>query len=171
MSVHAYPISALLGDYLRAAAGFVPAAAILALVPVGAVGNVVFSGLALLFGAFGISTLARQLTRIERTEEGLVAAGPWPRAIGWDMLDRMKLAYYATARDRKNGWLQLELRAGRQHLKVDSRIDGFAELVACAARAAARRGLPLSETTLTNLAAMGLGATAEPAGPALHVAT
>jgi hypothetical protein len=171
MSVHAYPISALVGDYLRAAAGFVPSAAVLLTMPVGAVGGIVLGGLAALFGAFGLSTLLRHLTRIERTEEGLVAGGPWRRAIRWDALDRMKLAYYATARDRKNGWLQLDLRAGAARLRVDSRIDGFSELVARAADAASSRGLHLSEATLTNLEALGLGVAAGPRSAPMRAAT
>ena len=172
MRVHAYPASALVGDYLRAGAGFLPSAAILLLVPVGVGGAVVLGGLAVLFGAFGLSTLLRHLTRIERGEEGLVAAGPRPRTIAWNALDRMTLAYYATARDRKNGWLQLELRAGVARVRVDSRIDGFAELVGVAASAAARRDLPLSEATLANLAALGVGtAAAGPGGALLRPAT
>jgi hypothetical protein len=35
MTAHAYPNSAMVGDYLRAAAGFVPAAAALAAVSLG----------------------------------------------------------------------------------------------------------------------------------------
>jgi hypothetical protein len=162
MSAHVYPAAALAGDYLRAAAGFVPTAAVLLTVPVGFVGGLVLGGLAALFGAFGLVTALRHLTPIERTESGLVAGGPWRRAIRWDALDRMKLAYYATARDRKHGWLQLELGAGAARLRVDSRIGGFSELVACAADAAGSRGLHLSEATLTNLEALGLGHAAVP---------
>ena len=162
MSVHAYPLSALVGDYLRAAVGFVPSAAVLLTMPVGIGGAVVLGGLAVLFGTFGLATLLRQLTRIERTADGLVCAGPWRRALSWQALDRMKLAYYATARDRKNGWLQLDLRAGAVRLRIDSRIEGFTELVATAAGAAGNRGLHLSEATLTNLEALGLGLAAAP---------
>ncbi len=51
----------------------------------------------------------------------------------------MKLAYYSTRRDRRDGWMQLELRAGASTIRLDSRIDGFAELVERAALAAAAR--------------------------------
>lgn len=157
MSMHAYPTSALAGDYLRAAAGFVPAAGILAALPVDGAAAVVLGGLALLFGFFGLRTGLRQLTRIELTEAGLLARGPLPRAIPWSALDHMKLAFYATARDRKTGWMQLELRAGSARLNLDSRIEGFAELVEYAADAAMLRRLRLSDATLSNLEALGLG--------------
>ncbi|HTT79068.1 MAG TPA: hypothetical protein VMF86_05255, partial [Stellaceae bacterium] len=71
-------------------------------------------------------------------------------------LDRMKLAYYSTRRDRKSGWMQLELGARRTRLGLDSRIAGFDRLVRRAAAAAAARDLELSETTIANLHSLGL---------------
>jgi HEAT repeat protein len=68
----------------------------------------------------------------------------------------MKLAYYSTRRDRKSGWMQLELGAGRARLSLDSRLDGFDRLVRYAAIAAAERGLQPSEATAANLQAMGI---------------
>ena len=52
----------------------------------------------------------------------------------------MKLAYYSTRRDRRDGWMQLDLRSGWSSVRLDSRIEGFAELVERAARAADDRG-------------------------------
>jgi len=49
--------------------------------------------------------------------------------------------------------MQLELRAGSSILRVDSRIEGFYELVNASAAAAEARGLPLDPATSTNLAA------------------
>jgi hypothetical protein len=156
MTRYAYPTSAMLGDYVRSAAGLVPVLALLVLTQVGAVGAVILSGFAALFAVFGIRTALRHGTRLEVSEEGLAASGLWRAAIAWAELDRMKLAYYSTRRDRREGWMQLELRAGWTTLRLDSRIDGFAELVARAARAAAARGLALNETTVVNLQALGI---------------
>jgi hypothetical protein len=156
MTRHAYPSSAMIGDYLRAVAGFVPAAVILALAPVGAVAAAILGGLAALFSVFGIRTALRHGTRVEMTETGLSAAGPIAAAIRWAELDRMKLAYYSTRRDRRDGWMQLELRAGWSRIRLDSRIDGFAELVERAARAAAARRLVLSAATVANLETLGI---------------
>ena len=146
MTCYAYPTSAMLGDYLRAAAGLVPAAAILATTPVGSVAATVLSGLAALFAVFGIRTVLRHGTRFEMTESALRASGPLRSSILWAELDRIKLAYYSTRRDRRDGWMQLELRAGWSSVRLDSRIEGFAELVERAAqsrreaRFAAERG-------------------------------
>jgi hypothetical protein len=156
MTRHAYPSSAMIGDYLRAAAGFVPAAAILAIAPVGAAAAAILGGLAALFSVFGIRTALRHGTRVEMTEAGLSAAGPMAAAIRWAELDRMKLAYYSTRRDRRDGWMQLELRSGWSTIRIDSRIDGFAELVERAAGAAELRGLDLNAATAANLEALGI---------------
>jgi hypothetical protein len=68
----------------------------------------------------------------------------------------MTLAYYSTRRDRREGWMQLELRSGWTKVRLDSRIEGFAELVDKSARAATSRGLTFNAATLANLAALGI---------------
>jgi len=52
--------------------------------------------------------------------------------------------------------MQLELRAGRSTLRVDSRIEGFSELVSAAAAAAETGDLSLDPATLVNLRALGI---------------
>jgi len=151
-----YPAAAMTGDYLRAAAGLVPTAVILSTVSVGPVAGVVLGGFAVIFGAFAVRTGLRHGTSLEIDENGLRATGLRPAAIPWDRLDRMKLAYYSTRRDRKSGWMQLELGAGRARLSLDSRLDGFDRLVRHAAIAAAARGLQLSEASAANLQALGI---------------
>ena len=86
----------------------------------------------------------------------MTASGPLAASIRWDELDGIKLAYYSTRRDRRDGWMQLELRAGGSRIRLDSRIDGFAELVERAARAADARGLEPSAATAANLEALGI---------------
>ena len=157
MTDHAYPNSAMVGDYLRAAAGFVPATAILAMPAAGAAASGVAAGFAALFLLFGLRTALRHATRVTADENGLAASGPLAATIPWGELDRMTLAYYSTRRDRRDGWMQLELRAGGSRLRLDSRIEGFDELVARAARAAAVRGLDLNAATIANLEALGIG--------------
>ena len=92
----------------------------------------------------------------------LHASGLRRTSIAWGELDRMTLAYYSTRRDRRDGWMQLELRSGWTKVRLDSRIDGFAELVDKSARAARSRGLTLNGATLANLAALGVSLQAEP---------
>ena len=54
--------------------------------------------------------------------------------------------------------MQLELRAGRARISLDSRLDGFDRLVSRAALAAARRDLALTDATAANLQALGIRA-------------
>jgi hypothetical protein len=153
---YVYPTSAMLGDYARAAAGFVPTTAILATTPLGLTAAIVLGGFASLFAIFGIRTAVRHGTRIEMTETNLNASGLLPTSIAWGELDRVKLTYYSTQRDRRGGWMQLHLRSGPSQLRVDSRIEGFAELVKAAAKAAELRGLELDPATSANLEALGV---------------
>ena len=156
MTCYAYPASAMYGDYVRAAAGFVPTAAILAAMPVGTVAATALMGFVALFAVFGLRTILRHGTRFEMTESALRASGLRRTSIAWGELDRMTLAYYSTRRDRREGWMQLELRYGWTKLRLDSRIEGFAELVEKSARAATSRGLTFNAATLANLAALGV---------------
>jgi hypothetical protein len=156
MTRHAYPGSAMIGDYLRAGAGFVPAMAMLICAPVGPVGTGILAGFAALFGVFGLRTALRHVTQIEASETGLSASGPFAATIPWAEIDRIKLAYYSTRRDRRDGWMQLELRARAASLRLDSRIEGFNALVERSARAAAARGVEISAATAVNLDALGI---------------
>lgn len=155
-SRHVYPTSAMVSDYLRTAAGLLPSGALLVAVPVGAVAATILGGFAMVFAIFGLRTALRHGTSLEMTASGLRAYGLSRRTIAWSELDRMKLAYYSTRRDRKAGWMQLELAGGGTKLGLDSRIDGFDRLVRSAAEAAFRRGLELNDTTLANLEALGV---------------
>jgi hypothetical protein len=168
MTGYSYPTSAMVGDYLRAGAGFLPAAAILVTLPVGVTGTTVLGGFAALFAVFGIRTLLRHGTRFEMTESALRGAGLCSTVIVWEKLDRMRLAYYSTRRDRRDGWMQLELRSGRSRVRLDSRIEGFAELVGKSARAAEMRHLHLDAATLANLAALGVRSRPEAAMRIAH---
>ena len=154
MTRHVYPASALAGDYLRAAAGFFPTIAALAIGPIGTVGGTMLGGFAALFAVFGIRTALRQCTSIEVTETALQSTGLLQASIWWNKLDRMKLSYYSTRRDGRGGWMQLKLCAGWSTLRIDSRIEGFSDLVIASAKAAEMRGLPMDPVTLTNLQAL-----------------
>ena len=156
MTRHAYPPSALLGDYIRAAAGFFPSLAVLAIEPLGILGGTMLGGFAALFAVFGIRTALRHCTSIEVTEAALQTSGLRQASIWWGKLDRMKLSYYSTRRDGRNGWMQLKLGAGWSTLRIDSRVEGFSELVMACAKAAERRGLSLDPATSANLQALGI---------------
>ena len=151
----------MIGDYLRAAVGVVPAGTIFATMPVAPVPATLLGGFAIIFGIFGLRTALRHNTSIEMTDteiraNGLVAGGIFTRTIAWAELDRLRLAYYSTRRDRKSGWMQLELGGGGKRLSLDSRIAGFGEVVRRAAEAAGENHLQVSEATAANLEALGV---------------
>jgi hypothetical protein len=155
-SRHVYPATAMVGDYLRAAAGLVPTGVVFATEPVSTVAATVLGSFAAVFGIFGLRTVLRHGTSLEMTDTELRASGAWPSRISWSELDRMKLTYYSTRRDRRSGWMQLELSAGGAKVRLDSRIAGFDRLVLRAAEVAAERGVELSDVTLDNLQALGI---------------
>ena len=153
---HAYPAAAMIGDYLRAAAGLVPTGVVFATEPVGTVAATVLGSFAAVFGIFGLRTVLRHGTSLEMTDTELRAQGAWRCTIRWAELDRMKLTYYSTSRDRRSGWMQLELGAGGAKVRLDSRIAGFNRLVSRAAEVAGTRGVALNEATLANLQSLGI---------------
>ena len=139
-----------------AAAGLVPSGFLLVTLPVGATAAVVLGGFAAIFAVFGLRTALRHGTSLEMTGTELRARGPWHSTIEWAKLDRMRLAYYSVRRDRRSGWMQLDLGGGGARLRLDSRIDGFDQVVRHAAIVAAARGLELNEATAANLQALGI---------------
>lgn len=156
MTHHVYPTPAMVGDYARAAAGLCPTIAIITMMPVGPAGTAVLGGFAALFGAFGIRTVLRHASRLELRDGILRTSGLRRTSISLRELDSIKLAYYSTRRDGRGGWMQLELRSGSSTMRLDSRIEGFAELVEASAKAAKTRGLSLNAATLANLQALGV---------------
>ncbi len=156
MTCHVYPNSAMISDYMRAIAGLVPATTILAISRVGPVAGGVLVAFAALFALFGLRTALRHATTIEATETGLSASGPLSVTIRWIDIERIKLAYYSTRRDRRDGWMQLELRGPGRSIRLDSRIEGFTQLAERAALAATAAGVELSAATAANLDALGI---------------
>src|SRR6266700_8180883 len=89
-SRHVYPATAMVGDYLRAAAGLVPTGVVFATEPVGTVAAALLGSFAAVFGIFGLRTVLRHGTSLEMTDTELRAYGAWRRTIAWAELDRMK---------------------------------------------------------------------------------
>jgi len=79
---------------------------------VSTVAATVLGSFAAVFGIFGLRTVLRHRTSLEMSDTELRASGALRRRISWAELDRMKLSYYSTRRDRRSGWMQLELSAG-----------------------------------------------------------
>ena len=134
---------------------------LIGVVPLAAPAAWVVAAAALLFLVYFARTVCRQLTHIELDEAGIRVRGPavglLSAAIRWADLCLLRLDYYSTRRDGEGGWMQLRLGDAQRTIRIDSGLDGFAELVGAAARAAALRDLALDAATLTNLKALGGG--------------
>ena len=76
-----------------------------------------------------------------------VSVGPAAGLDPWSELDRLKLSYYSTRRDRRGGWMQLDLAPRPGEARIDSRIEASTELVWRSAKAAETRGLALDAAT------------------------
>jgi hypothetical protein len=166
MSLHRYSLQSLLGDYWRSGVGLIVAGGVWLLAPSTPHVVVLCGGLTVLFALFTMRTVARQYSRIEMTEDAITRLGTWHRQLRWSDVDRVKLRYYSTRRNRSGGWMTLKLGGKGAALSVDSNIDGFDQIAARAARAMVENRIGADDVTLANLAALGLTAPAyeAPAG-------
>ena len=152
-----YPRETLWADYVRAGAGALLCGLPLLVVEVNHWLAAILCAGFVLFGAFFVRTALRQRTHYLLGPDTLCADGPAGTLVEWNRLDRMKLSYFSTKRDRKDGWMQLTIgSAGGRTVKIDSSLDGFHDVVERAAEAAQAAGLSLSEATRANLRAMGI---------------
>jgi len=152
-----YPQQTLVADYLRAAAGVALCGAPLLLLDVNRwLAAFLLVGFAL-FALFLVRTALRHRTRFVLGPDTLCADGPVGTLVEWNRLDRLKLSYFSTKRDRSDGWMQLSVGStGGRLIKVDSTLEGFHDIVERAARAAEATGAPLSDATRANLRSMGI---------------
>jgi hypothetical protein len=152
-----YPRETLWADYLRAAAGVLLCGVPLLLLEVNPWLAAILAGGLVLFALFLARTALRHQTRYVLGPDTLCADGPAGTLVEWSRIDRLKLSYFSTKRDRSGGWMQLSVgSAGGRLVKVDSSLDGFHDIVERAARAAEAAGIGLSEATRANLRAMGI---------------
>ena len=152
-----YPRETLWADYLRAAAGVVLCGAPLLLLDVNRWLAVILAAGFVLFALFLVRTALRHQTRYVLGPDTLCADGPAGTLVEWARLDRLKLSYFSTKRDRTGGWMQLSIGStGGRQVKVDSSLDGFHDIVERAAHAAETGGVNLSESTRANLRSMGI---------------
>jgi hypothetical protein len=155
MSVHAYPFDSLFGDYARALLGLALVGVPLVTLDLGLWVAALGWSLAALFAAFGLRTALRHATRVEISDSCIAVLGPLGASIPWGALEAVKLGYYATRRDGKNGWMQLVVSSQRKRITIDSRIEGFQAIVDRTAREARARRVAVGSTTAANFAALG----------------
>lgn len=176
--VYRYTWAALRGDYIRTGVGLTVTLVPLAAVTGSPLAASVMGALAAVFAIFGARTGARHLSRFEVDGDGVTRTrlSTSPRrwvTVRWREVDRVRLAFYSTRRDRSRGWMQLKIQGGGGKLGFDSIIEGFEDIAALALGAAVANGVPLSAATARNFAALGLAVESEdgPGSPARQVRT
>jgi hypothetical protein len=151
-----YPLGSLVYDYLRGILGLGISAVIIQSIGIDTPIFWVILGLGVLFLVWLAHTAMRHVNRIRFDEEGLRSA-PWPKkTIPWSGLEEMALRYYSTRRKRKDGWMTLTLKAGKDKIDIESTLPHFADIVARAAYAAKLANLQLDQVTLDNMDAIGV---------------
>ncbi len=151
-----YPAKAVMGDYARAAVGIVFTG-----VPALSLGQWTFAHwllvpLCVLFLVFGWRTRIRQKTQIVWDDTGLSLSGSAQASVRWDQVRSLKLAFYATGRDRTGGWMQLTLKSETAKIVADSAADNFPAFAARAAAAAQALDLTIDEISRANFSALGI---------------
>jgi len=169
MRVYRYPLRSLLGDYLRAGVGLAVGFVVLVTVPPSLAVLGVFGGLTVLFVVFGLRTVQRHLLQVALTDEQICGAAFRTQVLPWGSLERLKLRYYGTRRQRTRddggGFMQLTLKGGGAALTLESSIDGFERIAWHAAKAARDNGISLDPTSAGNLLQLGIDADRETVPP------
>ena len=155
-AIYRYPLKALAPDLLRAAGGIAVTAGPLPWLADSPVAFAVLAGLALAFVVFGVTTLIRRSTIIELTPSGISTSGLRRARVEWDKIRKIDLRYFSTRRDREKGWMQLRVYGGGSRVRLDSALEGFAEVTASVAAAAVEGGAIIDEPTRANLRAIGI---------------
>lgn len=160
MTAYRYQIERLIGDYLRGACGLAGSIIAWVFLPSVVQVHILIGGLTLLFLLFTIRTAWRQAVRIEASDETLVLTSPRSiffkqEPVAWRDLVSVKLRYYSTRRNRKNGWFTMHLAGPTARIVFDSDLDGFEDMARRAALAVRANGIAIDDTTRANLAALG----------------
>ncbi|HEV8245077.1 MAG TPA: hypothetical protein VGP93_04890, partial [Polyangiaceae bacterium] len=94
--MYRYPSGAIAADYARGLGGVALTGAPLWLLAPSGGFAWVLAACMVLFLVYFARAVVRHLTRIELSETGITARGPFGGAVPWDELRSMKLSYYTT---------------------------------------------------------------------------
>lgn len=164
-----YPVASLVPDGLRALAGLAFTGIPLVRLPVGSWFGMVLGAGVVLFGVFGVMTVLRARTQVRVGDEGVETIPSFRGRVRWDRLRSVKLRYFAVRRERerqrgqgaRRGWMQLVLKGEGGVVRIDSRLDGFDDVLRRTAAAAV--ALRLDPVTRANFEAAGLAVVPDPA--------
>ena len=156
MKEYRYPANTIRAIYARALCGLLLTAGPLISVITTEVVAFILSVLATVFLIYGVVGCVRGRTIVRMDDVGISRVGFSPVEIAWSDLSKVRLQYYSTRRDGRNGWLQLIVRGDGRSLSIESSIDGFVEVTKRVVSEAHKRGLDLPLATLANLEPLGL---------------
>ena len=159
-----YPVASLVPDGLRALAGLAFTGIPLVRLPVASWFGMVLGAGVVLFGVFGVMTVLRARTQVRVGDEGIETIPAFRGRVRWDRLRSVKLRYFAVRRERerkrgqgaRRGWMQLVLKGEGGVVRIDSRLDGFDDVLRRVAAAAAAAAVRLDPVTRANFEAAGL---------------
>ena len=155
MSLHVYPRRAVYKDYAWAVAGLVLAGIPIVIVAPGSMFMWVLVIALLLFTAYAYTAFRRQFTWFQTDSHGVKGRALSDASFLWREITEVKLAYYATRRDKSNGWMTLTIRTHKRRFTMESSISDFHEIAEGAFKAAITNRLELDATTVENFEAIG----------------
>ena len=169
-ATYRYPVSSLVPDGLRALVGLAFTGIPLATLSIASWFGIVLAAGVVLFGVFGAVTVLRAGTEVRVDNDGVEVRPGRRGQVSWGRLRSVKLRYFAVRRERerergtgaRRGWMQLVLKGEDGVVRIDSRLDGFDDVLRRAATAAAR--LSLDPVTRANFEAAGFPAVDPPGG-------
>lgn len=163
MSDLRYPLAALRGDYVRAGFGLAFSLGLALAVPLASAADYLLLPAASLFLVFGLRTCQRQWARVVIDGRGISIFQPRQVSLDWRHIRSVRLSYFSTRGDRREGWMQLTLKGadlqrgrGLRTIRIDSALDEFERVAQCAAAAAQANGLVISPATRANFDALGI---------------
>lgn len=156
MSEMTYSRGSLMLDYVRALLGLGIVGGLLAFTTPVVWVQWILLALFVLFTAFTLRTWNRHKSVFALHPQGLEQLRPRAEQLGWDELQDVQLRYFSTRRDRKNGWMQLNLQGNGKKIIVDSNLSGFDAILQTVAGVVTEKKLDLGAATRENFRAMGL---------------
>jgi hypothetical protein len=150
-TLHRHTLRSLTADYTRAGGGLLLTALPLITVDTTVTVAWMLGAGAFLFAVYGFNTVMRHLGIVECNETAISVSGPIKRAVAWSEVSDVRLRYFSTRRDGRKGWMQLVVKSPTASVRIESTLVGFADIVALAVKAAKKRGIDLSPTTLGNV--------------------
>ncbi len=154
--VYRYTFRMLAAQYIQGCLGAALMAGPLFFTPTTGTVTVILAIGAIAFIVYVLHTILRHCCVIECSDGAIAVSVPVTRKIQWTELRDLRLKYFSTRRDGRNGWMQLVLKGPRASIRIESTLTGFKDIVDIAVKAARQRDISLSPTTLGNIEVLGL---------------